>query len=44
MNHIQKAHWRQYTQAHTDWVNDILLCNTNQTGMFYIDFDKYNLF
>ncbi|KAF9035234.1 hypothetical protein BJ165DRAFT_1355739 [Panaeolus papilionaceus] len=25
------ANFRQCTQAHTDWVNDILLCNYNQT-------------
>ncbi|KAI0031027.1 WD40-repeat-containing domain protein, partial [Vararia minispora EC-137] len=25
------SQFRQATQAHTDWVNDILLCNNNQT-------------
>ncbi|KAH8113149.1 hypothetical protein DFH11DRAFT_1510830 [Phellopilus nigrolimitatus] len=27
----QPTQWRQSTQAHTDWINDILLCNLNQT-------------
>ncbi|KAF8970943.1 hypothetical protein BDZ97DRAFT_1694202 [Flammula alnicola] len=26
-----RTHFRQCAQAHTDWVNDILLCNYNQT-------------
>lgn len=29
---IQHSQFRQCAQAHTDWVNDILLCNYNQTG------------
>lgn len=28
------SEFRQCTQTHTDWVNDILLCNYNQTRMF----------
>lgn len=28
----QHSQFRQCAQAHTDWVNDILLCNYNQTG------------
>jgi WD repeat-containing protein 48 len=31
---IQATHFRQSVQAHGDWVNDILLCNRNQTGMW----------
>ncbi|KIK67364.1 hypothetical protein GYMLUDRAFT_238660 [Collybiopsis luxurians FD-317 M1] len=27
----QPSHFRQCAQLHTDWVNDILLCNHNQT-------------
>ncbi|KAL5500915.1 hypothetical protein ACEPAH_9302 [Sanghuangporus vaninii] len=27
----QPAFWRKHVQAHTDWVNDMLLCNLNQT-------------
>ncbi|THH05585.1 hypothetical protein EW145_g4683 [Phellinidium pouzarii] len=27
----QPTSWMQSTQAHSDWVNDILLCNLNQT-------------
>ena len=29
---IQPTQFRQCTQTHADWVNDILLCNLNQTG------------
>lgn len=28
----QHAQFRQSAQTHTDWINDILLCNYNQTG------------
>ena len=30
----QMSQFRQSVQAHTDWVNDIILCNFNQTGAF----------
>lgn len=29
--HPPTTHFRQAVQMHTDWVNDILLCNYNQT-------------
>ena len=29
---MQMSQFRQSVQAHTDWVNDIVLCNYNQTG------------
>ncbi|EJD00580.1 uncharacterized protein FOMMEDRAFT_142415 [Fomitiporia mediterranea MF3/22] len=31
VNPGQPAYWRKHVQAHTDWVNDLLLCNLNQT-------------
>ncbi|KAG1749376.1 hypothetical protein EDD22DRAFT_981841 [Suillus occidentalis] len=29
---LQPSSFRQCAQTHTDWVNDLLLCNYNQTG------------
>jgi WD repeat-containing protein 48 len=34
MYQLQRAYFRQCVQPHTDWVNDILLCNMNQTRTF----------
>ncbi len=33
LHSLQMSQFRQCVQAHTDWVNDLLLCNYNQTGM-----------
>lgn len=32
--YMQWAHFRQCVQLHTDWINDVLLCNYNQMGPF----------
>ncbi|KAI0782511.1 hypothetical protein BC629DRAFT_1520018 [Irpex lacteus] len=38
------SQFRQSVQAHTDWVNDLLLCNYNQTGEHSDDPSMYAIF
>ena len=37
----QKSTFRQSAQIHSDWVNDIVLTNYNQTGTFFLEFGAH---
>lgn len=43
LSHTQHPTFRQSVQIHNDWINDILLCNANQTGQFlFLIFAVFN--